>query len=242
MRDIEAFRRAVDHCGRPIILSIVGGETPVNQASQIKSLANQWRISAELGDSWPHLDRAFDLFDAWHGQAGPGHWLDAGDIPLGHIAIRDLPHGPDRPTRLTRDEQLALLTLWSMSSSPLMLGMNLPDNDDWLRSLLTNDEMLAIDQDPLGQPARRVVKSDGKEVWVKELANNDKALGFFNRSDRPASVVVFWPEAGLTGPCWVRDIWSREDRAEADRGLEIEVEPHGAALLKLHQIPIVNRP
>ena len=241
--EIHAIRRSIDQCGRPIILSLSPGPTPVAQAEDVESQANLWRVSGDLWDTWKKVNSEFELLDAWQGSGGPGHWLDADMIPFGHLAIRNSPNGPNRPTRLTRDEQLALLTLWSLSSSPLILGMNLPDNDEWAQSLFTNDEMLAIDQDALGLPARRTIHTtDGREVWVKDLADGDKAMGFFNRGEQTASVVIFWPEAGLTGPCWVRDIWSHEDRAEADRGLEMQIEPHGGALLRLHPIPLVARP
>jgi alpha-galactosidase len=236
--ELRAIRRAIDRCGRPVTLSIGPGEISVTHASDVEIEANQWRITPASWDQWASVEPAFDRVDAWKGREGPGHWLDAGTIPFGHIGLRNRLRGPDRPTRLTRDEQMTVLTLWSLASSPLILGMNLPDNDPWLQSLLTNDEMLAIDQDPLGKPALRAVNADAKEVWVKELANGDKAFGYFNRTDQPAQVVIFWPEAGLTGPCWVRDVWNREVRAEADRGLEVQVEPHGAVLLKLHQISV----
>ena len=233
---LAALRHAIDGCGRPMILSVAPGKTPFDQAAAVAAQANLWRFSDPIWDRWDDLNRAFDQLATGHESGGPGHWLDAGLIPLGHVAIRNSSAGPDRPTRLTRDEQLSLLSLWSLASSPLILSMNLPDTDEWTQGLLTNHEVLAIDQDSLGTPARRVVQKANREVWAKPLADGDLALGFFNRGDQPITVVVFWPELGLTGPCWVRDLWNKEDRAEADRGLEVDVAPHGAVLLKLHSI------
>lgn len=234
--EIEAIRRAIDRTGRKMVLSLSPGETPVAEGDHVAQHANLWRISDDFWDRWRNLDHQFDLLEAWHGQGGPGHWLDADMIPFGHIAIRCPAAGPDRPTRLTRDEQLTLLTLWSLNSSPLMLGMNLPDNDEWTQTLLTNDEVLAIDQDPAGQPAARKVKRGDGEVWVKPLADGDLAVGFFNRGATPQPVALFWPEAGLTGVYWVRDLWNHEDRAEAERGLELKVQPHGAMFVRLRSI------
>ncbi len=190
----------------------------------------------EVADQWADVNQLFDLLARANAANGPGHGFDVGLIPLGHAAVRNSAAGADRPTRLTRDEQLTLLSLADLASSPLMLSMNLPDNDEWTESLLSNDEALAIDQDRGGQPVRRLVHQGTSEVWAKPLADGDLALGFFNRGDQTTTVVVFWPEAGLTGPCWVRDIWSLQDRPEADRGLQIQVTPHGVVLVKLHPI------
>ena len=90
---------------------------------------------------------------------GPGHWPDGDMIPFGHICQRNCDVRPDRWTRFTRDEQLTLMSLWALAPSPLMLGMNLPDNDEWTTAILTNPEVLAVDQDSLGKPAQRVIDS-----------------------------------------------------------------------------------
>ena len=115
-----------------------------------------WRISGDFWDRWPDLNRAFDLLGKWQGVGGPGHWPDSDMIPFGHIGIKCTIAGPERQTRFTKDEQVMLMSLWALAPSPLMLGNNLPDTDEWTLSLLTNDEVLAVNQDPLGSPARRV--------------------------------------------------------------------------------------
>jgi len=190
----------------------------------------------EVGDRWADVDLRFDLLWRATASSSLGRGFDVGLIPLGHAAVRNSAAGPDRPTRLTRDEQITLLSLADLAASPLVLSMNLPDNDDWTRSLLTNEEALAIDQDRGDQPVRRLVRKGTSEVWAKSLAGGDLVLGFFNRGEQVTTVKVFWPEAGLSGPYWVRDIWNLQDRPEADRGLEVEVTPHGAVLVRLHQI------
>jgi hypothetical protein len=208
-------------------------------AASIRQLGLNFVPSAaprEVADRWAEVDQLFDLLVRAGAAGGRGHGFDVGLIPLGHVAVRNSAAGPDRPTRLTRDEQLTLLSLADLASSPLMLSMNLPDNDEWTESLLSNDEALAIDQDRGGRPLRRLVRKGTSEVWAKPLAGGDLALGFFNRGEQTTTVAAFWPEAGLSGPCWVRDIWNLQDRPEADRGLEVEVTPHGAVLVRLHPL------
>lgn len=147
--EIEMIRKAIDNCGRAIVFSTSPGPTDVNMARHIQAQANMWRLSGDFWDTWAKLNAQFDLLASWKGVAGPGHWPDADMIPLGHIAIRSKCGGVDHLTKLAPDEQMALMSLWAIAPSPLMLGMNLPDNDAWTLSLLTNDEVLAVNQDPL---------------------------------------------------------------------------------------------
>jgi hypothetical protein len=190
-----------------------------------------------LAHGWNHVVVDFRWSDATaanygpNGVGGPGRWPDFDMLPLGRIGIRSV--GGDRVTRFTRDEQVMLMTLWALGPSPLMLGMNLPDNDAWTRSLLTNDEVLAIHQDPLGRPARRISRRDGAEVWLRDLDDGAKAAGLFNRGERAASVTLSWSEAGLSGRLAARDLWRREQRGSFDAELSMPVPPHGAVLLRL---------
>ena len=230
--EIEALRRAIDRCGRPVVFSLSPGPTPLAAADHVATHANLWRISGDFWDRWRNLDAQFDLLAAWRPHGGPGHWPDADMIPLGHLAIRSV--GPDRRSRFTREEQTTLLSLWSLASSPLMLGMNLPDNDPWTQSALTNDELLAIDQDPLGVPAIPIQRRGGAEVWVKTLRGGAHAVGLFNRTAAPAVIGLDWAGAGLTGPQSVRDVWGRTDLGTSADRLSAPVPAHGAVLLVLH--------
>jgi hypothetical protein len=229
--EIEAVRKAIDKCGRPIVFSTSPGETPVSEADHISTHANMWRASGDFWDNWKSLNHAFDLAAAWEDVGGPGRYADLDMIPLGHIGIRSIGH--DRKTQFTRDEQVMLMSLWCLRPSPLILGMNLPDNDDWTLSLITNDEVLAIDQDPLGKPARRVSQKDGGEVWVRELRDGSKAVGLFNRGNAATNVTLNWSDAGLEGMQTVRDLWQHKDMGSSDNQITISVPKHGAVLLRL---------
>ena len=250
--EIEMIRRALDKCGRPIVFSTSPGPTSTTHAGHIAANANLWRISGDFWDRWQKLDAQFDLIAQWQGAGGPGHWPDADMIPFGHIAIRSKIDGSSHWTHFTRDEQLTLMSLWAVAPSPLMLGMNLPDNDDWTTALLTNPEVLAVDQDPRGQPGRRIfIPGQTTEVWTKELSGGALAVGFFNRTDDPVKVDYAWSNLGFSsapraGEPWhgaaalmgrpgapkVRDLWLRKNLGR-EKNFVAELPPHGCVLLKV---------
>jgi alpha-galactosidase len=231
--EIEMIRKAIDKCGRPIVLSTSAGPTEPSQADHVGQHANMWRISGDFWDRWDDLDRAFDLMGKWQRVAGPGRWPDADMIPFGRIGIKCTIAGNERRTRFSKDEQLMLMSFWVIAPSPLMLGNNLPDTDDWTLSLITNDEVLAVNQDPLGLPARRVVQEKGTEIWVKELKDGSKAIGLFNRSAAAQDVEVAWGDAGLTGKQKLRDLWLRKDLGIMEERHMLSVPSHGAILLRV---------
>jgi alpha-galactosidase len=231
--EIEVLSTALQNSGRSMVLSLSPGATPVNAGPHVKLFANLWRISPDFWDNWRSLNRNFDLFAAWHDNDEPGHWLDGDMIPFGHICQRNCDMHPDRWTRFTRDEQLMLLSLWALAPSPLMLGMNLPDNDEWTTALLTNPEVLAVDQDPLGKQARRRdIPQQGEELWVKELSDGSLAVGFFNRTEKVAKVNYAWHHLGFPSAPKVRDLWLRKDLSRQE-DFTTELPPHGCTLLRV---------
>jgi alpha-galactosidase len=231
--EVGAIRKAIDRCGRTMVFSTSPGPTPVQDAENVSSNANMWRISGDFWDHWEKLNHQFDLISHWHGHGGPGYWPDADMIPFGHLGIRSAIGGPDRQTRFTKDEQRTLMTLWCLAPSPLMFGGNLPDNDDWTEALLTNDEAIAVDQDPAGNQGQRVVHENGHEVWVKELSGGDKAIGLFNRNASEEWIVLRWGDANLSGKQKVRDVWDQKDLGMFSDELTMTVPGHGAVLLRL---------
>ncbi len=232
--EVEAIRSAIDRCGRPILFSLSPGPTLTKHALHAEQHANLWRISGDFWDRWEKLNHQFELIAAWRDYGGPGHWIDADMIPFGHLSLNNHDGGPDHISRFTPDEETTLITLWSLASSPLMLGMNLPDNDALTQSIIANDEVLAVDQDALGQPARRVRQgANGGEIWVKETIGGGKAVGFFNRGDSDATVVLQWPDAGLVGRQSVRDLWRHSSMGIFEGKIAMPVKPHGAVLLVL---------
>jgi alpha-galactosidase len=238
--EIEMVRRAIDKCGRAIVLSTSAGPTPVRSADHVKTHANLWRISGDFWDTWTKLNQQFDLMNTWRGVAGPGRFPDADMIPFGHICIRSKAGGNDRPSRYTRDEQTTLMSFWCLAPSPLMLGGNLPDNSDVDLALITNDEVLAVNQDALAQPAARVSQQGAPasrtEVWVRTLKDGSRAAGLFNRGDAAAEVSLNWDDAQLAGKWTARDLWQHKDLGTFQAKISLPVPAHGTVLLRLRPV------
>jgi alpha-galactosidase len=231
--EIEAVSTALKNSGGSIVLSLSPGPAPVKRAAHLARYANLWRISDDFWDKWYSLNRNFILFAQWQSNAVPGHWPDGDMIPFGHICQRNCDVHPDRWTRFTRDEQLTLISLWALMPSPLMLGMNLPDNDAWTTASLSNPEVLAVNQDSLGQQARRMTgTAQVPEIWMKPLADGSSAVGFFNRTDQPVKVNISWRKLGFRSTPKFRDLWLRKDLGR-QKVIVTELPPHGCVLLRM---------
>jgi hypothetical protein len=231
--EVEMICRAIDRSGRSIVFSTSPGETPLADAAHISAHANLWRVSDDFWDNWKSLDHEFTLAARWNKFAGPGHWPDADMLPVGHLSVAHRSVGADRFTNLTRDEQLTLLSFWSLLPSPLMVGANLPDNDAWTLALLTNPEVIAVNQDALGQPAQRLTNSlAGVEIWTRKLADKSLAVGVFNRSKVAVPVNLVWHDLGLRAKPAVRDLWLRQDLGR-QTNFTAEIPPHGCVLLRV---------
>ena len=237
--EIEMIRRAIDKCGRPIVFSTSPGPTDPHVANHIKNNANMWRISGDFWDKWSKLNEQFDLLAAWKGAGAPGHWPDADMIPFGHIGIHCTPAGGDHFTKFTREEQRTLITLWGIAPSPLMLGMNMPDNDQATLDLITNKDVLAMNQDPLGIQAQRAATYfGGREVWTRELSGRAEAVAAFNRGEKDALVPIRADDLGLSGFYHVYDVWNTKNAGVLGGNtnlppIMLNVPPHGAVLLRL---------
>jgi len=231
--EIAAVRTAIKRCGRSIVFSLSPGETPIQEADHVTAHANMWRISGDFWDNWGTLNHQFDLIARWAGYGDPGHWPDADMIPLGHLSIHNRSVGRDRETHFTHDEQMTLISLWAMDPSPLMLGMNLPDDDAWTNSLLTNDEILAVNQDSLGKQAVRVSQENGAEVWVKEMQDGSRVIGLFNRANDPQPVTARWSDLKIPARERVRDLWQRKDLGDFEKQFHATVPAHGVVMIQV---------
>jgi alpha-galactosidase len=180
--EVELIRNAIDGCGRPMVFSTSPGETPIEDAGHISTHANMWRIIDDFWDNWSQLEEHFSLFEKWIPYMGPGRWPDGDMLPLGRIGIR-AERGDNRMSLFTRDEQYTLMSLFLICRSPLMFGGNLPDNDEFTLSLITNEEALAVlrksrNNKPLFDDGRRI-------AWVADDSNsNAKYVALFYTSDQ----------------------------------------------------------
>jgi alpha-galactosidase len=232
--EIAALSGAIGKSGRPIVLSLSPGTNNVDRAGFIAGHAQMWRISGDFWDRWADLKRQFPNLTKWNAYANPGGWPDADMLPLGRIGIR-AERGEPRMSLLTPDEQRTLLTLWSIARSPLMFGGNLPDNDDFTLSLISNDEVLAVNQ----KAARsRELFSRGDQVaWVAEIAGSpSRYLAVFNIGEADQEIAVKWTELGLAGNCAVRDLWAGKELGAAQDGQAFRIGPHASAIFRISPV------
>ena len=175
--EIEGIRRAIDRSGRPMVLSLSPGETALAAADHAAHHANLWRISDDFWDRWLALHDQFARLRNWNAHRLPGAWPDADMLPLGTLVMGE------RTTRFTPDEQRTLLSLWSIARSPLMHGGDLTRTDDATLALLTNDEVLAVNQRSANN--RPLFDHDDLIAWTADVpGSTDKYLAVFNARDR----------------------------------------------------------
>ena len=225
----EAMAEALRESGRDIVYSL-SNSAPFDLARQWARLANAWRTAGDLNDSWPSVRETGFSQDKWRPFAGPGHWNDPDMLVVGRVGW-----GPSlRPTGLTPNEQYAHVSLWCLLAAPLLLGCDLQNLDAFTLNLLTNDEVLEVDQDPLGRQAGRVARDGPTEVWAKEMQDGSMAVGLFNLDDRqPRTVTVRWSDLGVKGPRKVRDLWRQKDLGVFDGKFSCSVLVHGVVLVRI---------
>lgn len=174
--EIEALRKAIDQCGRPIVLSLSPGATPVSAGPHVMENANLWRITDDFWDRWGLLREMFERVHAWEPYRGPGHWPDADMIPFGIIEF-------DRPTKFTRDEHYTLMSLWSIARSPLIFGGDMTRLDDFTISVLTNPDVLEVNQNSTNN--RQISRENNLIVWAADVpGSEDKVVALFNAQSK----------------------------------------------------------
>jgi alpha-galactosidase len=230
--EIKMIRKAIDRCGRPMVLSLSPGPAPLEHASLFIENANMWRMTDDFWDIWHLLYNMFERCYKWSKLIRPGYWPDADMLPLGRIGIRSVDGGAsNRNTRFTRDEQRTMMTLWSIFRSPLMFGGDLQFNDDWTLSLLTNEEVLHVHKNGYG--ARQVIRENDKVVWTSFDNEGNQYVALFNIRDNKTIVFVTLEDLGITEPKMVRDLWAKRDLGNVETTLSYELEPHASIFIKL---------
>lgn len=226
--EIEGYRKAIDACGRPIVMSTSPGETPLSAGGHVSQYANLWRVSGDFWDTWPELNAQFERLRDWTPYRRPGAWPDADMLPLGHISLR----GPMREPRycdFTPDEQQTMMSLWAIAKSPLMMGGHLPDTPPETLALLTNADMIEVNQQSYGN--REVEHDDSTVVWTAE--NGEKRyLALFNLEDTARTVQYPFARAGLGKASAVQNLWTGETWHNLD-AITVKIPAHGSVLLGL---------
>jgi alpha-galactosidase len=226
--EIEALSKALRKTGRPIVLSLSPGPFPVTAHEELKQAAQLWRVSWDFWDKWDALKAQFDRAHAWESYVGPNSWPDADMLPLGRIGIR-AERGDDRFSAFTRDEQRTLITLWSIFRSPLMFGGDLPSNDAFTLSLLTNPEVLAVSQH--SSRGRQSYRQASTIAWTAESPKEGSSyVALFNTSDTDQNVNLNWSEVNIkSSDPTVRDLWDRKDLGKQQM-IRIRLKPHACVL------------
>ncbi|MCU1314036.1 MAG: glycoside hydrolase, clan [Acidobacteriaceae bacterium] len=233
--EIRMLSEALRKTGRPIALSLSPGAAPLDKVEEMRRYAQMWRISDDVWDQWHStvqypqgLRDQFPRAAAWASRTIPGHWPDADMLPIGYLGPAP-GWGTARQSRLTPAEQQTLLTLWSIFRSPLMAGGDLPLTDAATTALLTNDEVLNVDQH---STAEREVLHDGEtRVWTsKPEQGSGTYIAAFNTSEHPQDVRYTWEQLGMTqGSYAMRDLWQHRALPVADR-LAVHLEPHACVV------------
>lgn len=240
--EIHMVERALTQSGRSIVLSLSPGPTPIEDADDAVRSAQLWRISDDMWDLWSKsagappfpqgLRNQFPLVAQWEPYAGPGHWPDADMLPIGYLG----PHpgwGQPRQTRLTHDEVRTLMTLWSIGRSPLFIGTNLLHMDAFTESILTNPDVLAVDQ--YAENNHVVFQNENTVLWMASVPQRGgNYVAVFNVSNAPQSTTYSWQDLGLPPFTHfrVRDLWSRRELGYMDH-LGVELAPHSSGLYEI---------
>jgi alpha-galactosidase len=225
--ETEEMAGALRDSGRDVILSLSNSALFTN-APGLSKFANSWRTTGDIRDTWESMRSKGFSQDRWAPLAGPGHWNDPDMLVVGWVGW-----GRPHPTRLTANEQYTHISMWCLLSAPLLLGCDLQKMDAFTFSLLSNDEVLALDQDALGKQAACVSVSGQVFVYAKDLEGGSKAVGLFNLGPTNAMATVNWSDLKLRGKRMVRDLWRQQDLGRFEGRFSADVPAHGVVLVRL---------
>lgn len=231
--EVEMIRKAIDKTGRPIVLSLSPGPAEISVAEHLCENANMWRLTGDFWDDWTQLRSMFDRCKMWENVVAKGKWPDCDMLPLGRISKNGTCHGEkNRYTNFTHDEQITLMTLWCIFRSPLMFGGEMRENDEWTLNLITNSEVLAVNQDSHG--GKEIFRDDSTVIRKAYDNKNNVIFAVFNISDEKNTVVVDFNKFGFETEKTLRDLWKRDDICKTENIMNFEVAPHGAVLYKIY--------
>lgn len=236
--EVEMIRNAINSCGREMVLSLSPGPAHIENAVHLHRNADMWRLTGDFWDEWGKLHDMFDKCLLWQNEVRGSSWPDCDMLPLGRLSKNAPCHGKaNRYTNFTKPEQITLMTLWGVFRSPLMFGGNMPENDEWTLSLLTNKEYMAMHRSSFGahQHSRNEHSGKGTIIWVSN-GKGCKYLAIFNTADKEREITFDLSE--ILMPCEPYDlleIWSGKTRTGVKNKMKSKIAPHGAALFKITQ-------
>ena len=235
--NVRRMHNALEAAGRGIVYSL-SNSASMAQGQEWAKLSNLWRTTGDITDTWESIEELGFNQDRLERFAGPGHWNDPDMLVIGMLGAggdaSSWPRGEKlHPTRLSKDEQRTHISLWCILAAPLLLGCDLTHLDEWTLSLITNPEVLTVNQDEAGIQGHCVRRANGLEVWVKELSGGSADVGLFNRNDKTAALKLCWEDICPGGDYVIRDLWKQSDIGQAKDTYLTELSPHGCALLSL---------
>ena len=237
-KEIEMVRKAIDNCGRPIVISISPGGDRPETAEFLKNNVNMWRTSNDFWDNWQQLKNQFVILNRWTGLGGQGYYPDGDMLPLGKIGLR-AERGEPRWSGFTKDEQYTLMTLFAIFRSPLMFGGDLPGNDEFTLSLITNKDVLNVNQHSIN--GKQLFRENDLIVWTADdPKTGDKYLALFNATDQQpvvsekTEISVKFEQLGLTGTHTVKDLWTGKTMGKFTDEFKQTINRHGAGLYRIH--------
>ena len=238
----ERMSNALKQSGRDIVFSL-SNNAPFEKVNDWVRTSNMYRTGPDIKDSWTSLYLTSFSLDKWAPFTGPGHWADPDMMIVGKVAIGSVMHD----TRLTPDEQYSHVSLFSLLAAPLLIGCPIEQLDDFTLNLLSNDEVIEINQDPLGKSGRLVLNENGVEVWQKTLQDGSYAIGLFNTDNfgKTPQSYFHWGnqkskpfklelnKIGLKGKYIIRDVWRQKDIGTFSQFFKTEIRHHGVVFLRL---------
>jgi alpha-galactosidase len=245
LNSAERMSTALKQSGRDIVYSL-SNSAPFEYARDWERISNLWRTGGDIRDSWLSLYVSAFTIDKWAPFAGPGHWNDPDMMIIGNITTGSNLH----PTRLTPDEQYSHVSIYSLLAAPLIIGCPLEQLDSFTINLLSNDEVIAIDQDPLGKAGRLLINDDEVQIWMKPLEDGSYAIGFFNidgfgktpqsyfhwGDEQSKSFQFDLTRIGLKGNWKLRDVWRQKDLGEFNGVFKTTIPHHGVVLLRVFPV------
>ena len=235
-KEIEMMRKAIDKCGRDMVFSLSPGPAPVWEHEHLAANANMWRMTGDFWDEWSKLHAMFERCYTWQEYVQPGAWPDCDMLPLGRIQItEEKPEYRNRYTRFTHDEQITMMTLWGIFRSPLMMGGEMRDNDEFTLSLLQNRELIDMLKNSSGarQFSRKETDGKGEIIWTSN-GKNCKYVALFNTDDEEREISFDITDISIGGIAYsVHDMWAHEEYAVTEDKFTASVNPHGARLFRI---------
>ena len=212
-----------------MVLSLSPGPAPLDRAEHLKTYANMWRITDDFWDDWRLLLAMFERAEKWCTHSGPGHWPDADMLPVG--ALRQCTN-PDDWTRFTEDEQITMMSLWCMMRAPLIAGGHLPKNDEFTLKLLTNREVLEIEETT--HCGHQLYRTEEEIAWIAPKRDGESVyVALFNISEKKRKMTFDPVAAEIEQYGKLTELWSGKAVKQQENGeIAITVPKHGAVIIR----------